>query len=65
LNQYIRITTVIATAIKAGSRFSNQTKTSPIKAVRKGRNIYIEEFYIRKLGYTRKALLTGLLYRMG
>jgi hypothetical protein len=35
---------VIAKRIKPARRFSNQTNTSPIKAVRKGRNIYIKEF---------------------
>jgi hypothetical protein len=30
--------------MRPARRFSNQTRTSPIKAVRKGRNIYIEEF---------------------
>jgi hypothetical protein len=36
--------TVIAKTIKPARRFSNQTKTRPIKAVRNGRNIYIREF---------------------
>jgi hypothetical protein len=43
-NQTNRIPIVIAKSIKPARRFSNQTNTSPIKAVRKGRNIYIKEF---------------------
>jgi hypothetical protein len=40
----MRIATVIAKTVRPAKRFSNQTKISPIKAVRKGRNIYISEF---------------------
>jgi hypothetical protein len=36
--------TVIANIPKPARRFLNQTKISPIKAVRKGRNMYIGEF---------------------
>jgi hypothetical protein len=36
--------TVIAKNIRPARRFSNQTKASPMKAVRKGRNMYIAEF---------------------
>jgi len=43
-NQTNKMTTVIAKTVKPARRFSNQTNTSPIKAVRKGRNMYIGEF---------------------
>jgi len=46
-NQNIKIPTVIASINKPAKRFSNQTRISPINAVRKGRNIYMEEFYRR------------------
>jgi hypothetical protein len=42
-NQAKRIKTVIPSMTKPARRFSNQTNMSPIKAVRKGRNIYISE----------------------
>jgi hypothetical protein len=36
--------TVIANTVRPAIRFSNQTRISPIKALRKGRNIYIRAF---------------------
>jgi hypothetical protein len=43
-NQYIRIPTVIASRIKAAKRFSNQASIKPRKAVRNGKNMYINPF---------------------
>jgi hypothetical protein len=43
-NQTSSIPTVIANTKSPAIRFSNQTSISPIKALRKGRNIYIKEF---------------------
>jgi hypothetical protein len=45
----MRIPTVMASMTKPARRFSNQTRIRPIKAVRKGRNIYMNEFYRRSI----------------
>ena len=63
-NQNIKMPTVIASARRAARRFSNQTRTRPIKAVRKGRNMYINEFYRRSLWKLKTSGLKGLLFRM-
>ena len=41
-NHTTKIATVIAKTVTPARRFSNQTNISPIKAVRKGRNMYIK-----------------------
>jgi hypothetical protein len=62
------MTTVMANKNKPARRFSNQTRISPIKAVRKGRNIYIDEFYRRIPRLLLNSVITqisaGLLFRM-
>lgn len=35
-----------------------------MKAVRKGKNIYIEEFYLRMGAFLKTEVQKGLLYRM-
>ena len=63
-NQNMRIPTVIASSTKPAIRFSNQTRIRPIKAVRKGRNMYMNEFYRRCVFALKTSASKGLLYRM-
>jgi len=53
--------TVIPNKVRPAMRFSNQTKISPMKAVRKGRNMYIQEFYLRKSKLLLISIIEGLL----
>jgi len=53
--------TVIPNKVRPATRFSNQTKISPMKAVKKGRNMYIREFYLRKGELLLNSIIEGLL----
>jgi hypothetical protein len=60
----MRMPTVIAKTTNPARRFSSHTRTRPMKAVRKGRNIYIEEFYRRMGTILKTEVYKGLLYRI-